>query len=92
VLIATSYTVESASVDFGLFSAWLSRLCPFSKHFRQQQMKIIIITSNNTEPAEIPVMMPMESEVVLGRGEEVWGAVSVAVVGFFIKCFGRREC
>ena len=44
----------------------------YFKHFRQQQMKIVIITSNNTEPAEIPVMMPMESEVVLGRGEEVW--------------------
>ena len=25
----TFLTVESASVDFGLFSAWLSRLCPF---------------------------------------------------------------
>lgn len=44
----------------------------YFKHFRQQQMKIVIITSNNTEPAEIPVMMPMESEVVLGRGEEIW--------------------
>ena len=42
----------------------------YIKHFRQQQIKIVIITSNNTEPAEIPVMMPMESEAVLGRGEE----------------------
>ena len=44
----------------------------YIKHFRQQQIKIVIITSNNTEPAEIPVMMPMESEAVLGRGEEAW--------------------